>query len=658
MPRIRVSWFPFLLAVMVLLASTALGAWFPFEAQAQEGRDEPSEAAGDATSEEGEAASEAPSDDEPRLRPPTVERPSLDVEAASKPASGNGDPGEDSDLMKGLEPPEAASATWTAAQTALSLDGYFRFRFNVFENLALGRVPLRAGQSDLPFSRFIPIDRSAVPAGGCGDAATTDPVAGACSASSSGVNFASMRLRLEPTLTVSDDVRIHTTFDVFDNLVLGSTPTSGAYLPPGADGSATFFRPTRGSTDTFALGQEPPTALRNGLRDSIVVRRAWAEISNRDLGQLSFGRMGAHWGLGIVHNAGEGLDQDFSTDVDRVMIMTRLFGFTWLAAHDFAGTGFVFDDASSLSAVPFDLSQRDDIDQWVFGVARRMEPTQQEERLRAGGWVLNAGGYFLYRRQLLTTAALTNPFDSQNQSVSLVRRDANIFTPDVWAQFLWGDLRVELEAAVVAGSVGNLEDTFYGGRRYTLLQFGGAFEAEYRLLDRKLALRLYAGLASGDSDVDGLSASEGVLRQQTLNNRITTFQFHPGYRVDLILWRTLMERVAGAWYVRPGVGYDVIKKDDGMLLGGRLDVIYSRAMKEVQTYGSSYNLGVEGNATVYFRSADGPGPTDGFFAQIQYGLLVPLKGLDYPSYRGLRPDGAPAELSLAHTFRVLAAVEF
>lgn len=638
MPRTRVSLFAFLLTTFLLSGA----------AHAQnEGEDTSSPSASSPEEGEGEEA-------EPKLRPPAVSAPELESEAdekKTKPA-GDSDPGEDSALMTELAPDDVADgAGWTAPQTSLGLDGYFRSRFEVFENFSLGRVPLRAGQGDLPFSRFIPIDNGVLPSGGCDRTPTTSPTASPCT--SSGMSFASMRLRLSPTVNVSDDVRVHMTFDVFDNLVLGSTPTDGVYAAS-AYGGSTYFSPTRTADDVFSSGQDATSAL----RDSIVARRVWAEVSNRDLGQLSFGRMGAHWGLGLVHNAGNDLDDDKGTEVDRVMLMTRLFGITWLAAHDFAGEGVVFDDPSGMSAVPFDLTNRDDISQWVFGAARRMEPSKQAEELRSGGWVLNAGAYFIYRNQLLTTSGAADPLNLDDLSVSLVHRDANIFTPDLWAQFLWGDLRVEVEAAVVAGSIDNIEDGFFTNRKYTLLQFGGAFEAEYRLLDRKLALRLYGGLATGDSDVDGLSAAEGVLRQQTTDTRISTFQFNPAYRIDLILWRNLMERVAGAWYVRPGVGYDIIKNENGLLLGGQLDIVYSRAMNAVQTYGSSNNLGIEGNATVYFRTADGPGPTDGFYAQVQYGMLVPLKGLGYPTYRGVTVDGAPTDLSLAHAFRVLAAVKF
>ena len=43
-------------------------------------------------------------------------------------------------------------------------------------------------------------------------------------------------------------------------------------------------------------------------------------------GNLRFGRMASHWGMGIVANGGTHLDSDYGDYVDRVMLLTRLWG--------------------------------------------------------------------------------------------------------------------------------------------------------------------------------------------------------------------------------------------------------------------------------------------------------------------------------------------
>ncbi len=58
---------------------------------------------------------------------------------------------------------------------------------------------------------------------------------------------------------------------------------------------------------------------------------------------------------------------------------------------------------------------------------------------------------------------------------------------------------------------------------------------------------------------------------------ISTFRFHPDYRVDLIFWRNIMSRVEGAYYFRPSVDYDFLRHPDGEKFGGGAAVIWSRA---------------------------------------------------------------------------------
>src|SRR5688500_3904943 len=171
-----------------------------------------------------------------------------------------------------------------------------------------------AGPHDRSAVRTVSADRRPARAGrwlwrraGYGSAggrlADTDPPVDDCDTETLG--FANMRLRLMPTVNVSDTLKVHAWIDVFDNMVLGSTPDGYVLEPASSFARARSpFVPIEGFTTTAV----PPTHLRNSLGDSIVARRAWAEVTNRDLGQLRFGRMGSDWGLGILANGGEGLD--------------------------------------------------------------------------------------------------------------------------------------------------------------------------------------------------------------------------------------------------------------------------------------------------------------------------------------------------------------
>ena len=53
--------------------------------------------------------------------------------------------------------------------------------------------------------------------------------------------------------------------------------------------------------------------------------RAWAEVGT-PFGQLRFGRMPAHWGLGIYANDGSCWNCDHGDNQDRLVFTTNLFG--------------------------------------------------------------------------------------------------------------------------------------------------------------------------------------------------------------------------------------------------------------------------------------------------------------------------------------------
>nr|MBP7684546.1 TIGR04551 family protein [Deltaproteobacteria bacterium] len=436
------------------------------------------------------------------------------------------------------------------------------------------------------------------------------------------IRGANMRVRLQPTLALSDDVRVHMTIDVLDNVTLGSSP----------DRVAVGSEEDLEDTIDMGSGGVSSTSAGDAFRDSIYVRRAWAEVTNRALGQLRFGRMAHEWGLGMLYNAGDGLDDDYSSEIDRVQAITRYSDLFFGASYDFAGEGIVMSPLTSLRAVPFDFTGADDIRQFSFLAAYRLSEEEQEERLANGDWVLNAGIYFLYRTQRLSSEAIElSTVDAGAPLVDLVRRNARQATPDVWAQFMWGDLRLELEAALNIGSIGNITNSTDDDDDYRILSFGFAFQGEYRLLDDALGIYVDTGLGTGDSQVRGISGRENTYRQEDGNDQLTHFGFHPNYRIDLILFRNILGNVGGVWYLRPGLSYDIVRTAFGQRLGARVDVIYSRANRnsQIREYGDrgANTLGLELNASVYYRSEDGPGLTDGFYAAFHYGILFPMAGL-------------------------------
>lgn len=554
---------------------------------------------------------------------------------------------------------------WLAPEPTFTIHGYLRTRGEWQDNFFLGRTADTSGALQAyPFRYFQPLDRGSTVAGDCGSSA---PASGStttgCFRKSDQIRYANMRMRLAPSVSLSDDVRVHMVLDVFDNMVLGSTPDASAYGTYSLTGSSS---PAPGvPLDFFTRTLNPAVEGRNSMGNSIFVRRAWAEVGNRDLGELRFGRMAVHWGLGMMWNAGAGIDSDYSTDVDRVMISRQLFGFTLGAAWDFMDEGAVVYPGN-LSGFAQDATNRDDVRQFSFFAARTLTPEEEQDRLGRGKAVLVGGLYYQYRFQdfgwLPTTNAPRFDFYDPNYpgaglEASFVRRDAASHSIDGWARFRWKDLRVELEAALIAGRIMNTSAVDYQRDDLKLLQFGFALESEYRVLDGALGIYFNTGLATGDRDVNGLSIREDTGTQASgaaNDGRASHFTFHPNYRIDLILFRNILGSVGGAYYFRPGVSYDLVRTDAGRLLGVRADVVYSRATQQIQTYGGDPSLGLELDGSLYYRSEDGPDLTDGFWAAFHYGLLFPLAGL---GYRSGEVTSTPS-ISKAQTMRVVLGVNF
>ncbi|MDH5490984.1 MAG: hypothetical protein OEY14_03330, partial [Myxococcales bacterium] len=204
--------------LFVSMCSAAAIGWAlapaPTRAQPPGAEDEAAEdeAAEDEAAED-EAAEDEAEEGEPTLRPPTLEAfdPSgfegqgEEAEAEGEEAEGEeaeqgSDPGDDASMLEGMLPSEGDPSTthWVAPQTALTLHGYMRARYEYQDNFFLGRTDI------LPFSRFVPADRGALPAGGCGDAVVGAPTVddGACDSGSESLGFVNMRLRLRPTLSL------------------------------------------------------------------------------------------------------------------------------------------------------------------------------------------------------------------------------------------------------------------------------------------------------------------------------------------------------------------------------------------------------------------------------------------------------------------------
>jgi uncharacterized protein (TIGR04551 family) len=581
---------------------------------------------------------------------------------------------------------------WNHAKPVIEIHGYFRTRAELFHNFSLGRSNTSVTGGDNQYLWPLPLDQNLTQ--GVGGPGQTVTVCGSNPQPNSACNDktesgANLRFRLNPEIHISDNLRILSQVDLLDNLVLGSTPNSYA-TQPGTTSTQTGYVPVTAGTGYAPVNYAPisflsttqgvPTAGVNGFTNSVSVQRVWGEYMT-PVGQLRFGRMPDQWGLGIVANAGNGIDSDYQSNVDRIMFVTGIksmdlyFGGAW----DFPSTGPTNANPFDVyGGQPYNTCNLCNVNEWVAFLVHKTNPEIQRLKLSRGEFVLNGGIYTVYRSQYVDLQKGETPWSTPygvNSEVSnngLEPRQAWAVIPDAWVQAMWRKLRFEAEAVTIQGQLGYLAGFNNNiNNPATIRQYGLATQTEFRAIDDKLDLQFGFGWASGDAYANNAGtnalqpSSTGFQNEFTSGGSvapISTFRFHPDYRIDLIFWRNIMSRVEGAYYFRPSVDYDFLRHPDGEKFGGGAAVIWSRASEFIQTPGHKSDLGVELDLQLYYQSKDGslnddPTKIGGFYTMLQYGVFFPLGGLGYlPNQTtGLSFDTG---LSAAQTVRLFLGIAF
>lgn len=465
-----------------------------------------------------------------------------------------------------------------------------------------------------------------------------------------------MRLRLEPILNVHKTVRIHMSMDVFDNLVMGSTPEGFALNAN--DRLSNIPMPF------FSYTQITPERGTNTAVDALRIKHAWAEIMT-PLGQIKAGRMPSHWGMGMLHNSGRCreasrwsvdkdhnpgycLDNDYGNIIDRVMFSSRIPGIDLTVAlgYDFASWGpnsSITDEfkRTSSGGQAIDLFGSDNIHQGVLSIGKIYKPSVVREKLAQGKLVFNYGFYGMFRQQKADYSVSTemDPSESVGYYASnLQKRDAWAIIPDIWFRLNWGKLSMEFEGAMVAGKINNLSDT---GRQesLTLIQWGFILRSQYKFLNDDLKVRLEIGSASGDENIKAQDNSAGYggispIPDERREKYNTMFAFDPSYYVDLIFFRELMGTVYNATYYKPTVMYDISPN-----LGVRADAIFSMANSPGATPGNDRWYGIELIADAEYRNLP-----HGFIVGLSYGVFFPLGAMDFAGSETVQSQNAkPAQ---------------
>lgn len=516
-----------------------------------------------------------------------------------------------------LPPPKGRRKRWKL----LELEGYYRLRTDWFKNFHLGFTddPALGGA---PFPRAL--------------SCTSGRSGAGCDNSLSSTN---MRLRLEPTFNIDEGTSVHIQADVYDNMVLGSTPIgqdlsgiySGTNLPP---------------LGAFSDGQSAPQAGVNSDRDAITVKRVWAEVAV-PLGVIKLGRQPNHWGLGIWNNGGgedpiNGIydyDGDYGDNVDRVSFSAVIPGtpLRAMVAADWNSTGFTSNQTTANlahPAHPWDLEDGDDSNSWVGVISRMDSPQEFRDKVERGDTAFNWGVYFEYRTQDWDHNLTGFTLGSEPSGENYLPRNLKTYSPDLWAKLGIGNFLLEAELVGQFGSMTVHEDDVYDVvGNHSIRKLGGVGRLTWKGVEGKLRLGVEGGFATGDqwdSRVGGVTV-EGRTNVAYANQlgdpnvcnaqrrcTYTQFIFDRDYEIDMILWRRLYGAVTNAVYAKPFLQYDLTKS-----IMFKVANITSFAMNPVATPGNSAMYGTEFNGDVGLNS-------NRLFAGISYGVLFPFGAMSHP----------------------------
>ena len=471
-------------------------------------------------------------------------------------------------------------------KTEVDLSGYFRTRGEALYNLDLDRGLTPSGAPLFP-------------------TASVDPKAQT-------LTHWDMRLRTDVHMYAPGSmVGVKARFDILDNVSLGSLPE----------------------------GTPSATTTQRSPADVVRVRRAWGEVL-LPFGLLAAGRMGTHWGLGMVANGGDCLDCDSGDAADRVALITPLVGHIWALAYDFSATGPTAPRPAQNRVI--DLERTTNVRTVTFAWMHWTSEDGIARRRDAGKTTVDYGSYITHRWQ---------NDDYEANGFILQGRNFRASAFDGWLRFNFPWARVEAEGAFLTASVdqASLVPGVLLRDPVKSRQLGAALQSDFGTPSSVISAGLDGGYASGDpapgfgvvqnagapaprpGDLDGPQA---IPRG---DNRIDNFRFHPDYRIDKILFREILGAVTDAVYARPHVSAAITRSKSGAL-SAHTAVVASSAVKASSTPSGKAPLGVEVDPTLVFE-------THGFVAALDYAVLFPLEGLDNPGFTGQPSMNAkPAQL--------------
>ena len=425
------------------------------------------------------------------------------------------------------------------------------------------------------------------------------------------LNWAWLKLHLEPVINIAETMEIHTKLSIFGNTAMGA--------------------------DNYEFDKKENGLLRDAqLSNSanIVFEGLWG-VFDTPIGQLKVGRMPFHWGLGILYSDGNQFNTLSSGNyLDRLQLTIPIMGFKIIPAFDLASTGLL----DKYHDYFIDASQKDDgFNVSLMFTMQEDDPAVLENKILNEKTVVEVGAMVMFSwknnssgewvksdEQDGTVEPTGDHFVDPDTVYAFTGQGAKLWKLDAWLNLHYKIFSFKTELAFLTGSIGKVRLEDGRDKSVKTQMVGWAADLGFRVIPKKFHIGLLTGIASPD-DADYVQGDSWNTPGNSINNSSTksdrtveNFRFNKDYNFNSALWNQFLGRFTAGYYASLTLTYFFL--DD---LKGYVGTTYSMALKE------NNSLGGKGlpNAIEPFIGIDYANKS-GMRLGTRYQIGIPFSGLD------------------------------
>ena len=444
------------------------------------------------------------------------------------------------------------------------------------------------------------------------------------------LNWAWLKLHLEPVINIAETMEIHTKLSIFGNTAMGA--------------------------DNYDFDKKENGLLRDAQLSTsanIVFEGLWG-VFDTPIGQLKVGRMPFSWGLGILYSDGNKFNTLSSGNyLDRLQLTIPIMGFKIIPAFDLASTGLL----DKYHDYFIDASQKDDgFNVSLMFTMQEDDPAVLENKIlnektvvEVGAmvmfsWKNNSSGEWFKSEEDAYVVPTDDKFVDPDTVYAYTGQGAKLWKLDAWLNLHYKIFSFKTELAFLTGNIGKVRLEDGRDKSVKAQMVGWAADLGFRVIPKKFHIGLLTGIASPD-DADNVQGDSWNTPGNSINNSSTrsdhtveNFRFNKDYNFNSALWNQFLGRFTAGYYASLTATYFFL--DD---LKAYVGTTYTMALKE------NNSLGGKGlpDALEPFVGIDYANKS-GMRTGLRYQIGIPFSGLDTDEH----------DTSLFHYLNVYLGVVF